>query len=76
MKRELIVYKPKKSDRWRWKFEVNNREVARSSYHYASPSGARKSFDSFALSLRSGLVSDSCVEDKKGNRIFRWIPQN
>jgi len=33
-----------KSGRWRWKFQYNNRVLARGDYHYATPAAAEKSF--------------------------------
>ena len=50
---KLIIYKMPKSGRWRWKFQYNNRVLARADYHYASAKSAEKSFENIAKALNT-----------------------
>ena len=52
---QLTIYKMKTTGRWKWRFSYQQRVLARSDYHYASPLKAETAFENFvnrAFSLK------------------------
>ena len=48
---QLTIYRMKTTGRWKWRFSYQQRVLARSDYHYVSPSKAELAFNNFASAV-------------------------